>query len=577
MIQDLIVIVFASPMSLKRGTFQRPLCLYSRIAFGIQYTRRPDFAIFLSVMNQIYVLPDLVIDQIAAGEVLEQPASAVKELVENALDAGAHSICITIEAGGLQKILIEDDGSGMDRANVSLCLKRHATSKIRTADDLQKLMTMGFRGEALAAIAAVSRLALTTSNGIESTQVLSEGGESVHIFPSVRNRGTSIEVRNLFFNTPARLKFQKSPSACAASVLKTLQTIALAHPQVSFDLISNGRTVFSCRSCNWKKRIAEVSGDLAHEIHASRAGIVVRGMIGLPQQARVNRGGQTLFVNGRPIQSHLISRAVKEGFGTRIDSAMHPLFVLFLEMAPDAVDVNVHPQKREVRFRDEGLIYTVVKQAIENSFAQAIEPIAAVPWEFTPISQTPFVLCDAPLPNIETQTLPIVDATRIIALLGDFLLVEDRSWKLIDLRGAEARILFERMEQGRPPLQQLMWPHEMDAGFAMTAEEMQQLLAEVGIEARALSKKKLAVDALPYGMEISHLEAFIAQFAVNKTHKRLAVALTRTCRASSKPITLEEGRLIWENLQRCQDRQYDPLGKKIIAPINEELLAELFV
>ncbi len=537
-----------------------------KYAHVLEYTPTGDFAI-VDAMDTIFVLPDLVVDQIAAGEVLEHPASAVKEMLENSLDAGARQINVEIEAGGLQRIQIEDDGCGMSRNDALICLKRHATSKIRSADDLQKLMTMGFRGEALAAIASVSQLELRTSNGKETTRLC---GSIVE--PCARNRGTTIEIRSLFSNTPARLKFQKSPSACAAAVLRTVQTISLAHPDVGFSLLSNGKLVFSCKATDWKRRAEEVLGPFAHEVK----GPGVRGLVGQPQEAKLNRSGQTLFVNQRPITSHLVSRAVKEAFGTRIGEALFPVFLLFIDVAPEEVDVNVHPQKKEVRFREEGKLYQVVRAAVEAVFAKEEPKIAPMPWEFTPATVMPFVIDDAPVISQEV-VLPIVEKAKPIALLGDFLLLEDRPWKLVDLRGAEARILFEEMEKPKPLMQPLLWPHEMQLGPGEEAERLVELLSGIGIEARAMGKKRLAIDAVPVGLETAYLESFIQQYGANKTERRLAASLTRICRASSRKFSLEEASAIWRRLQSCVDQKYDPLGRKIVVSLTEDQLAEFFV
>ena len=525
-------------------------------------------------MDMISLLPDAVADQIAAGEVLEQPSSAVKELIENALDAGAKTISIEIEAGGLQKIRIEDDGCGMSKNDAALCLKRHATSKIRSADDLQKLSTMGFRGEALAAISAVSSLELQTSNGSEATRIAVEGGINPKIEPCARNRGTTIEIRSLFSNTPARLKFQKSPSACAASVLRTVQTISLAHPEVNFRVASNGKSTFVTQQSDWTKRAEEVLGAFEHTIDYTEGGIEVRGLIGSPSEAKMNRSGQTLFVNKRPISSFLVSKAVKEGFGTRIGEQLHPSFLLFLELPPESIDVNVHPQKREIRFRDEGKLYTVVRSAVVKAFEKEAPAIAPMPWDFTPAPSIPYVLQDAPVS--EFQPLPIVEKQKAVALLGDFLLVEERPWKLIDLRGAEARVLYEQMETSTPSKQPLLWSIEYEVEIGESPETIAESLATVGIEARPIGKRKLAIDALPSGMEPEDAAPFIQQFSSGKNERRLAAAITRVCRSSSRKYNFDFACQLMRRLHLCSDKNYDPLGKKIGVPINEDVLAELF-
>lgn len=525
-------------------------------------------------MDMISLLPDTVADQIAAGEVLEQPSSAVKELIENALDAGAKTIAVDIEAGGLQKIRIEDDGCGMSKNDAVLCLKRHATSKIRSADDLQKLSTMGFRGEALAAISAVSSLELLTSNGSESTRIAVEGGLNPKIEPCARNRGTTIEIRSLFFNTPARLKFQKSPSACAASILRTVQTISLAHPEVSFRVASNGKLTFACQKSDWKKRAEEVLGSFEHALEYSEGELRVHGLIGSPAEAKMNRSGQTLFINQRPISSFLIARAVKEGFGTRIAEQLHPSFLLFLELPPESIDVNVHPQKREIRFRDEGKLYLFVRNAVAKAFEKEAPAVTPMPWDFTPAPTIPYVLHDAPAPA--SLSLPIVEKQKAVALLGDFLLVEEKPWKLIDLRGAEARILFEQMESSNPAKQPLLWPIEYEVGIGESAEMVAENIATIGIEARAIGKRKLAIDALPTRMEAEDAATFIQQFSAAKNERRLASVITRVCRSSSRKYSFDAACQLLQRLQQCTDKNYDPLGKKIGVSISEDTLAELF-
>ena len=521
--------------------------------------------------SKILVLSDFVIDQIAAGEVLENPASAVKELVENALDAGASEIRLEIEGGGLQRILIEDDGCGMSAQDAPLSLKRHATSKIRSATELDQQKTMGFRGEALAALASVSQLELRTSDGTEATQVIASGGEIRSTLPCARNRGTSIEARNLFFNAPARLKFQKSSAACAAAVLKVVETLALSHPEVNFSLYSNGKRTFEAKAKEWQSRIEEVRGPFPHSLQFAERDLSLRGVVSRPEEGKMNRSGQTLFINRRPIVSPLIARGVKEGFGTRMTEALFPSFVLFLELPPDLIDVNVHPQKKEVRFRDEGRIFSFVRKAVSSLFEAEMPEIAPLPWVFTqgPSYDTPLCFSDAA--DWSQHTLPLPIPSRPLALLGPYLLLEEERWILVDLPGAEARILFESMESKKPETEPLLWPLEMEID---SPEEVAELLRPVGIEARPLGKRGLAIDALPSGLNEFCALDFVQQYSVDR---KLAANVSRICRARTKKYSLDEGKLIWEKLKMCKDKIYDPLGRKIISPISEEELAKQFV
>lgn len=520
-------------------------------------------------MHQIAVLPDLVIDQIAAGEVLENPASAVKELIENSIDAGATEIRVEIEGGGLQRIQIEDNGSGMNRDDAALCLKRHATSKIQSADDLGRLQTMGFRGEALAALAAVSKLELKTSDGKEGSHLIAQGGQAERIKSFPRNRGTTIEARDLFFNTPARLKFQKSAAACAAAILKTVQTTSLAHPEIAFRLSSNGKLTFDVKPSDWKRRAEEVLGPFAHEILVPS----IRGLLGRPEEGKINRSGQILFVNKRPVFSPLVAKAIKAGFGTRMQETLFPVFLLFLEVAAEEVDVNVHPQKKEVRFRDEGKIYALIQRAVANAFEKSDPSWSPVPWDFTPAPTAPFILREQRAFHIE-ERLPLQSLGRVLALLGDFLLVEMEGWQLIDLKGASARILFEEIEAPEAMVQPLIWPLEVDLNES--AEELCEQLKAAKVESHPLGPRKLAIDALPAGLELTEVPVFLQEFQGGKRDRRLAAIVTRTCRMRARAHSFEEACIIWRKLQSCKDKQYDPLGHLITACLTENTLKGLF-
>jgi len=498
-------------------------------------------------MSKIALLPDFVIDQIAAGEVLENPASAVKELIENSIDAGATEIRIEIEGGGLQRIFIEDDGCGMNREDAILCLRRHATSKIRSAEDLERLRTMGFRGEALAALASVSKLELKTSDGTEATRIADR------IESTARNRGTTVDAKSLFYNAPARLKFQKAASSCAAAILKVVQTISLSHSEIHFRLFSNGKMTFNADAKDWRARAEEILGSFAHEVKG------IRGLLGRPEEAKLNRSGQIVFVNRRPIFSPLIAKAVKEGYGTRMAESLFPVFILFLEVSSDSVDVNVHPQKREVRFREEGKVFAQVRDAVAASFQK--QPFQPLPWEFTSVPyvamQPTFVLEDAPMP------LPMEIPASPKAVLGGFLLLE---WKCVDLKGAEARILFEEMKKHKPAMQPLLIPLQVTGDEELVGE-----LQILGFEARVVGKRQVAIDAVPVGME--RAEEFVRLFSAER---KLAAALTRTIRARTKKYTFEEACLIWRRLQLCQDPGYDPLGRKVVIEMSEKELSEMF-
>ena len=324
-----------------------------------------------------------LIGKIAAGEVVESPASAIKELVENSLDAGATCITVEIRDGGMSYLRVTDNGRGIRSRDVRMAFERHATSKITKSDDLFALHTLGFRGEALASIAAVSKLTLTTRSVHEETgtRAVNEGGEIKGITEAASPQGTTIVARELFYNTPVRLKFLKKPSTEAAKVAEMIARLILAHPDVSFRLIHNGKQIYSS-SGNGDLRSALFSlygretANAMIPVH-SEGSISVSGLVGVGLQARSNRARQTFIVNGRTIRSQILTQALEDGCKERVTIGHYPICVLRLEMPTNMVDVNVHPNKLEVRFSDEHLIYENVSGAVADSFS--ISPLQSAP------------------------------------------------------------------------------------------------------------------------------------------------------------------------------------------------------
>ncbi len=344
--------------------------------------------------EQIRILPEQLCNQIAAGEVVERPASVVKELIENALDAHATKIVVEIEAGGKRLIRITDNGCGMNREDAFLCLERHATSKLRSEADLFHLQTLGFRGEALPSIAAISRLRLRTRIGeaLEGWEIQVDGGTVRHAEATGMPVGTLIEVRNLFFNTPARRKFLRRDETEAGHISDTITKLALACPQVQFQLVNNGRRQIDLnRQKNLAERVAGLLGravlkDLV-PVEGKLEGMRLHGLISQPSLNRSATGSQFTFINGRYIRDRLVQHALREGYRHLLLKGRHPIVVLFLEMAPEQVDVNVHPTKHEVRFRDQSVVHDFIVQTLQNTLRSAdsqsptpavIRPSAAV-------------------------------------------------------------------------------------------------------------------------------------------------------------------------------------------------------
>ena len=328
----------------------------------------------------VHILPEQVASQIAAGEVVERPASAVKELVENSLDAGARSVSVEILGGGSALIAVVDDGSGMTRADAILSLRRHATSKIRSAADLTAIRTLGFRGEALASIASVSHLRMQTrraadENGVE---VAAEAGNIEDTRACAIAAGTRIEVRQLFFNTPARLKFLKTLATEQGAIADSFQRVALANHHVAFCLTADGRTLFDLPRANSSlERYRQLFGaKIASKMlpfDLARPGLRAQGLAATSQESFATGRMIFTFVNGRAVRDRMLIRAIEQAYQTLIPRGRHPAALLFVDMRPEDVDVNVHPMKTEVRFRNGGAVFEVVYHALRDRLSDQTE------------------------------------------------------------------------------------------------------------------------------------------------------------------------------------------------------------
>ncbi|WP_241014745.1 DNA mismatch repair endonuclease MutL, partial [Burkholderia sp. Ac-20379] len=324
-------------------------------------------------LRAIQPLPDQLISQIAAGEVVERPASVVKELLENALDAGASSLRIVLEEGGVKRISITDDGCGIPENELPLALMRHATSKIRSLDELESVATLGFRGEALASIASVADVSITsrTEQAQHATRIDADTGA---LSPAAGTRGTTIEVRELYFNTPARRKFLKSEQTEFGHCLEMIRRAALARPDVAISVLHNGKAVEHWNASEPPVRVSKILGDgfaTAHLPLDERAGpLAVYGCAGLPTASRGRADQQYFFVNGRFVRDKLLTHAVRAAYEDVLHGDRYPSYVLFLDLPPEAVDVNVHPSKIEVRFRDSRSIHQYVFHAVQRALAR---------------------------------------------------------------------------------------------------------------------------------------------------------------------------------------------------------------
>jgi DNA mismatch repair protein MutL len=500
----------------------------------------------------IRVLPPELVNQIAAGEVVERPASVVKELVENSIDAGARTILIEVEGGGAELVRITDDGGGIPESELPLAVAAHATSKVATSDDLAAIHTFGFRGEALASIASVSRFKLQSCvRGAPSGAELEvEGGAIRPLRPAPARPGTVVEVRTLFFNVPARRKFLKSDAAETARVTETVEALALSHPTVSFELRSNGRRLLDlAATAEPTKRTLDVLGaELAPELlefeerFPELGGLVVRGFAGKPGIARPSSRAIRIHLNGRPIMDRTVLHAVREAYRGLVDPVRTPTVALILELDPREVDVNVHPAKSEVRFRSQQGIHSAVRKAIERTLRAANLVPSFVPDAMRAPAE-PYAGPRAPLFGSGFATQRSEGAIRArsdfdsdfsafaalatgvaepkpdgaaadepvlagefpyIQLLNGFVVTEDADGVVIvDQHALHERAMFAafmaRLEKGALESQRLLVPIviEKSAREVDLLAELAPLLARLGVEARAFGPRSVAVEAVP--------------------------------------------------------------------------------
>lgn len=444
-------------------------------------------------MPTINTLSPQLANQIAAGEVVERPASVLKELVENSLDAGATRIDIEVEQGGVKRLCVRDNGCGIDQSDMSLALSRHATSKISDIDDLEAVGTLGFRGEALASIASVSRLSLTSNSGEnQAWKAVSEGRDmAVDVQPAAHPAGTSVDVRDLFFNTPARRKFLRTETTEYNRIDDYAKKLALSHMNVAFSLRHNQRVNLNLQPAQsvleQEKRVADICGkpfmEQALYVDNERTGIRLWGWIGLPTFSRSQTDLQHFFVNGRSIRDKVVSHAVRQAYQDVLYHGRHPAFVLFLEIEPKDVDVNVHPTKHEVRFRDSRVIHGFVSGTLQKALAQdrpqdhlqSNEAQSLLPEEAIPIQSTmglaptskPFNYApqssgfqghsvNTPIHayqslygeggSEESATIPPL-GFAIAQLKGIFILAENEQGMIVvDMHAAHERITYEQMK-----------------------------------------------------------------------------------------------------------------------------------
>jgi DNA mismatch repair protein MutL len=475
----------------------------------------------------IRVLPDLLVSQIAAGEVVERPASVLKELLENSLDADARALSVSLDEGGIRRIQVEDDGSGIPREDLPLALARHATSKIASLQDLEGVATMGFRGEALASIASVSRLSITTRTSADAhgSSLSAEGADVSEIRPAARAQGTTISVADLYFNTPARRKFMRSEPTEFGHCDEVFRRIALARPDVAFALKHNGRVSRHLRVQPLRERVAALLGpellEASVEVEAQGGPLRVFGVAGTPQSARSRADTQYFFVNGRFVRDRLLAHAARQAYQELLHGDRQPAYVLFLEIDPRSVDVNVHPAKIEVRFRDSRAVHQFVLHALQRalspSAAEAPVSYASIVPQAATAVQGAFALAQ-PASSYKSISFPAANESlpearnpeshplgyALAQLHGVYILAQNEAGLvLVDMHAAHERIVMEKLKKnldaGAVQRQSLLVPalFRAEALDIATAEENREALETLGLELTAAGPGELAVRAAP--------------------------------------------------------------------------------
>jgi DNA mismatch repair protein MutL len=563
--------------------------------------------------RRIAILPDAVADQIAAGEVVERPASAVKELVENALDAGARDVRVLLENGGKTLIQVSDDGSGMGREDAVLALDRHATSKVRSAADLVGVATFGFRGEALPAIASVSRFGLATSDGDGGTELTVTGGRLDRVADAVRQRGTTVTVRALFFNTPARRKFLRSAASETRAAQEAVATLALAHPDVGFELAVDGTTRLAVPPGQTpEERLADVwgralAGTLIPVRHAA-GGFEVSGFVQRPGDAQPTGRRTQLFVNGRPFKDPFLVRAAEAGYRSAIHPGDRPSIYLRIDTAPGDVDVNVHPAKLEVRFRDRIGVERVVEDAVRHALGALLAAAPVGDWRPLPASvgssgsmpgHGSFAdeLFAPQLSAATTEAAPddaTAFTTPLVQMFDSYIMYQaPEGVVIVDQHSAHERVLYEevmaQLTGADAPAQRLLLPltleltdEELDA-----VERHDEQLRRIGFEAEAFGGRAVVIHAVPSphpgfdaGTCFRELVADLARGRFGGWANRLErFAATYACRAAVKAgqrLEPREMRALLLRLFATELPPHDVHGRSTIVQLPREELERRF-
>lgn len=581
---------------------------------------------------KIHILDSTVSNQIAAGEVVERPSSVVKELVENSLDAGATRIDVDLEQSGQRLIRVSDNGWGMGPDDLKLSVRRHATSKISDASQLMSVSSFGFRGEALPSIASVSKFSVSSreQGSSDAWKLKVEGGTESVLEAADTASGTEIEVRDLFYNTPARLKFLKAASTESGRVQQDLIRLALPHPDTSFRLrLDNKVSIDFPKVKNLRERAGQALGTsfLAEslELNLSEGGVRVSGWAGLPKQHRSNRSGQHLFINRRAVEHKLLGFTLSQAYGSLIAHGRHAVALLFVELESGDVDVNVHPAKREVRFKNERAVLDAIRHAIVNALSkaslmasyalpQAGPPPASAPYSTAPQAWPPAEsqqstpsffssLPSAPAPHQAPSNFSVATAEPVKSdwpvplaqLHKSYLLCQEAGGLVVvDQHAAHERVLYERacrmLESGETKSQRLLLPQKLELGPSQAARVRQWLepLATLGLELQDLGDNVFYVLSIPSYLKNVMIAALVQDLLDEIGEElekdplgsfRREVAAMMACKAAVKagdPLNLDEMTRLMSDLSRCEIPWSCPHGRPPFVRLPLEELEKYF-
>ena len=586
-------------------------------------------------------LPGELISQIAAGEVVERPASVVRELIDNAVDAGARSIVVRLGGGGVRSIVVEDDGDGIAAAELPLALRRHATSKIATLAELEGVATLGFRGEALAAIASVAELAIVsrTADAAHATRLDARTGE---LLPTARSVGTSVEVRELFFNTPARRKFLKTDATELAHCIEAVRRQAIVRPELAFAVWHDGKPVAHWARATLAERTGEVLGAdfVAHSrsVGVDLGGLSISGRAGSPESSRGRTDLQYVFVNGRHVRDKLISHAVRAAYDDVLHGGRHPAYLLFIEVVPERVDVNVHPTKIEVRFRDSREVHEAVRKAVQATLAAAVvgaagasepargdlardpsarpssdawpaqrplawpaasplhaaEPMPAF-WARGAVAEVSANPLAAPRASEIPQDLEWPLGRALAQVAGAFVLAENAAGLIIvDMHAAHERIVYERLKADlagvAPAVQPLLIPAAFAASAAeiATAESSGDALRALGLDLAPLAAGTLALRSVPAALAdgdvVELARSVLAEFAELGASSALERARDRllstmACHGAvraNRQLTIDEMNALLRDMERTERADQCNHGRPTWRQISLRELDQLF-